>query len=583
MFGHREVVQGLPSRSAYSLGNKLSNDQCAWMCKSSKDNMHTALSKVQILYRKHKLALAWTEVAHKISTKFRCQIVEADTARTSCRKQDGVTTHLGRTMVVKARGSKEWTVSALKSTTTHGRRGCPPEKAAEVQSTCVLAVDGAPAWGKAAESLGLGTLKGYTSNPSSTPPGSADPGLSIASLSFVGRPLLTTPGGAAVQQGWESSPPSLSNAAWAPGVLLAHGTVAATVACEVGLMRANEPESQGVSMAARAFASPGVRSEPLMDALAEAAIKLHDELKPQNVANTTWGPTTASIFSEPPASAPACKIVVTFSFVLLVIIVTYPSVVASVADARRMVQELDGQEIANTADLDFFCILHCNESSGEGGWRMAQALAWHGSLSEALAGEAISKVAERSPQSRSNTMRALTKTSVSVKPPLTAAVSAAVSTGLSRHSRQDTSSALWSCAALAMPGTALVNAARSFGRCHLVEFAGSELANVVWAFATVAVHDSSLLESVAIRGALSLAEFEWQSPANVYHIQRSTSVACYSGIHAQVGQENERRSGDMQMHLNSNRNDILNCALRKNILHLFLMDHAAEFGVYRQM
>jgi len=65
-----------------------------------------------------------------------------------------------------------------------------------------------------------------------------------------------------------------------------------------------------------------------------------------------------------------------------------------------------------------------------------------------------------------------------------------------------------------MPDTPLVNAITSFARCHLVEFAGSELANMVWAFATLAVHDSSLLESIAIRAALSLAEFEWQSLAN---------------------------------------------------------------------
>ena len=107
------------------------------MCKSSKDNLHAALSKVQILYGKHKLALAWTEVAHKFNTKFQQQIVEADTARTSSSKQDGVTTHPGRTMVVKARGSKDWTVTALKPTTTHVSRGCPPETAAEV--TPVLA------------------------------------------------------------------------------------------------------------------------------------------------------------------------------------------------------------------------------------------------------------------------------------------------------------------------------------------------------------------------------------------------------------------------------------------------------------
>ena len=39
-----------------------------------------------------------------------------------------------------------------------------PKPALKVQSTCVLAVDGAPAWGKAAESLGLGTLKGVRHN-----------------------------------------------------------------------------------------------------------------------------------------------------------------------------------------------------------------------------------------------------------------------------------------------------------------------------------------------------------------------------------------------------------------------------------
>lgn len=80
-----------------------------------------------------------------------------------------------------------------------------------------------------------------------------------ASLAFVDLPLLTTLSGAAVQQGWESSPPSLSNAAWTPGVLLVHGTVASTVACEVALMLVNELESQGVSITAWAFASLGVR------------------------------------------------------------------------------------------------------------------------------------------------------------------------------------------------------------------------------------------------------------------------------------------------------------------------------------
>lgn len=141
-------------QTAYCLGVRMSNDQAAHMCKSTGETIRASYEKVLRCYTAHKIALAFAETTLAQQTVFQDEVVETDTARSAGRKEKKVRHHCGRTLVLKGRDSKKWTLHALNKNTSKGKRGSAPETAHEVRKPLqkslgrgvVVAADGAKSW-----------------------------------------------------------------------------------------------------------------------------------------------------------------------------------------------------------------------------------------------------------------------------------------------------------------------------------------------------------------------------------------------------------------------------------------------------
>ena len=109
---------------------------------------------MNLWYKKHEVALAYSEQLHSRNTVFHKDVLETDAARFGSRKEDNARVHQGRLMVCKARLKKSWSSTALPPSRSTGQRGMPPETSAEVKLVLaratgkgiVLAPDGGAAW-----------------------------------------------------------------------------------------------------------------------------------------------------------------------------------------------------------------------------------------------------------------------------------------------------------------------------------------------------------------------------------------------------------------------------------------------------
>ena len=91
-------------RTAYCLGLKMSNDQTMHVCRLPDENPKSALSYVGTRFRRHKLALAFSEASLS---------KEADSGSLSSKRTSEGRQHGARLLAVKGRLSKRWTVTAL--------------------------------------------------------------------------------------------------------------------------------------------------------------------------------------------------------------------------------------------------------------------------------------------------------------------------------------------------------------------------------------------------------------------------------------------------------------------------------------
>ena len=159
-------------RTAYALGCKTPNDSCIHYVRREDESVRSTENKVAQFFNKHKIAMAYSEVRRAQSTTFEDDVVEPDTCRTGSRKRGSSAStriHQGRTLVLKGRYKKQWTVRALQDRETKkGRGGGGPETRAEVEGPLkkalgkgtVVAPDGGKAFHGAAEAAGRQVLKG---------------------------------------------------------------------------------------------------------------------------------------------------------------------------------------------------------------------------------------------------------------------------------------------------------------------------------------------------------------------------------------------------------------------------------------
>ncbi|CAE7526521.1 unnamed protein product, partial [Symbiodinium microadriaticum] len=166
-------------KTAFAVSCKMSQDQTAHLTRTKDMSTRAAYEQVTRLMQAHKVAMAWSETARTAasSTRFDREIVEADSARFSKRKEvdeqgKPVRVHNGRTLVLKGRRTKSWLASGMAPSTSRGVKGMPPETCEEVQGLLqkklgtgtVLAPDGAQAWGKASKTNKRPLLKGVSHN-----------------------------------------------------------------------------------------------------------------------------------------------------------------------------------------------------------------------------------------------------------------------------------------------------------------------------------------------------------------------------------------------------------------------------------
>lgn len=146
-------------RTAYSWGCKLPNDSAVHMVRHPSTSVRNAESHVSRHYDNIKLAMAYSEMELAQKQTFSSDIVEPDSGRTGSKKlSSDLTSHTGRTLVLKGRMSKQWVAVPLRSRTTKrgARGGGGPETEEEVKKplrralgvATVAAPDGGKGLGK---------------------------------------------------------------------------------------------------------------------------------------------------------------------------------------------------------------------------------------------------------------------------------------------------------------------------------------------------------------------------------------------------------------------------------------------------
>ena len=119
-------------RSAYLLGIKCGQDQSMHLMRGANQTKTAVKNKLENFRRLHRVALAFSEVQHASRLTFDKQVVEPDSARLHKRHDEqGHKVHSGRTLVVKARESKQWLATPLPPKVSRGKCGHPPESTEE--------------------------------------------------------------------------------------------------------------------------------------------------------------------------------------------------------------------------------------------------------------------------------------------------------------------------------------------------------------------------------------------------------------------------------------------------------------------
>ena len=161
-------------RTAYALGCKIPNDAAAHIVRREDESIMAAEHKVTAFFAKHKMALAYSEVARANTFVFDNDVVEPDSCRTGSKKngsKTGTKGNHGRTLVVKGRFKKNWVAKPMPSKDSKkGPGGGGPESLPEVEETIaklfgigtVAAPDGSQAFHSAAQKAGKPSLKGVS-------------------------------------------------------------------------------------------------------------------------------------------------------------------------------------------------------------------------------------------------------------------------------------------------------------------------------------------------------------------------------------------------------------------------------------
>ena len=146
-------------RSAYAFGLRMAPDQAVHLTRTKDTSLVAQTKRIEHLYQKHRIALAFSEYLHAETLKFPTEVVEADSARFGSGYECGKRIHSGRMLVLKGRQSKQWSSQPLPVKVSKGKRGMGPETVQEVSgpiqkqtpASALLGVDGGKAWKKAAE------------------------------------------------------------------------------------------------------------------------------------------------------------------------------------------------------------------------------------------------------------------------------------------------------------------------------------------------------------------------------------------------------------------------------------------------
>ena len=173
--GGADVVDyRLALRAAFCLGNKVPNDSAAHFCRTPDETWKACKHKLDALYTKYKVCLAWSNYVESDKQVFQKDLVEVDSGRLGVRKRkhddtntDQKVTNCGRSLVLVGCFAKKWLLKGLPNRGASSGR-CGPETVEEVQGTIVaklkkqtvLCGDGAKAWAAAARAAKRPMLKG---------------------------------------------------------------------------------------------------------------------------------------------------------------------------------------------------------------------------------------------------------------------------------------------------------------------------------------------------------------------------------------------------------------------------------------
>ena len=140
-------------RSAYAFGLRMAPDQAVHMTRTKDTSLVAQTKRIEHLYQKHRIALAFSEYLHAETLKFPTEVVKADSPRFGRGYECGKRIHSGRMLVLKGRQSKQWSSQPLPVKVSKGKRGMGPETVEEVSgpiqkqtpASALLGVDGARA------------------------------------------------------------------------------------------------------------------------------------------------------------------------------------------------------------------------------------------------------------------------------------------------------------------------------------------------------------------------------------------------------------------------------------------------------
>jgi hypothetical protein len=303
------------------------------------------------------------------------------------------------------------------------------------------------------------------------------------------------------------NPQDLANTAWAFATLGIKNDPLFGALAQEASKQVSHFIPQALANAAWAFATLGIKNDQLFSALAQEASKQISLFNPQALANTAWAFATLGIKNDPLFGAlaqEAAKQISHFN----------PQGLANTAWAFATIGIKNQQLFGGLAQEATKQISHFTpQALGNTAWAFATLGIKNDRLFGALSQEATKQVAHFNPQNLSNTAWAFATLGIK-NDPLFGALAQEAAKQIAHFNPQALANTAWAFATLGIKNDRLFGALAQEATKQISRFNQHALANTAWAFAAIGIKNDRLFNALAQEATKHISHFNPQDLAN---------------------------------------------------------------------